>query len=103
MPADARPGSPGASTDNDPVRKSPRQIVPSVIEPTKNDVPRPLSIPSGKDPFGRSIRAGKLQCRPTAEAPVAGARPTNTSVATSAMKEMGEGVRGTHAHHPRAS
>src|SRR5215212_3691106 len=29
-------------------------------EPTKTDVPRPLSMPSGKNPLGRSIWSGKL-------------------------------------------
>src|SRR5512133_195590 len=60
MPAEIRPGAPSASTAPEPVRRSPRQIAPSTREPTKNDVPRPLSMPSGKNPSGRLMRSGKL-------------------------------------------
>ena len=39
---------------------SPRKIAPSLREPTNTDVPRPLSMPSGKNPLGKLMRFGKL-------------------------------------------
>src|SRR5688500_9456296 len=62
MPTETRPVSPSASSAPEPVRRSPRQIAPSMSEPTKNDVPRPPSMPSEKNPLGSSIRFGKLSC-----------------------------------------
>ena len=50
----------GTNTAPEPVRTSPRQMAPSAIEPTKTDVPRPFSMPSGKNPFGKLMRSGKL-------------------------------------------
>src|SRR5215203_1420368 len=60
MPTEARPGRRSVNTAPEPVRRSPRQIDASARELTKNDVPRPLSMPSGKNPLGRSIWSGKL-------------------------------------------
>jgi hypothetical protein len=54
------------------------------MEPTKNDVPRPLSMPSGKNPLGKSMRAGKLPLCTAGEAPTAGEKARNASTPTSA-------------------
>jgi hypothetical protein len=56
------------------------------MEPTKNDVPRPFSMPSGKNPSSRSIRAGKLALFSVGEAPPAGATARSASSPTSVTR-----------------
>ncbi len=53
MPADARPGAPGASTLPDPVRRSPRQIAPSIMRADEERRPAPALDALREEPVGQ--------------------------------------------------